>query len=195
MKRAAELKDRAMASTTVLAAAGGSLGALVGALLARKRARASARKERFHRQQVSEKAEQARGEAAAGPADATERVSDAGVTLSEQAVEAGAGLRERAAEPGDENQEPAAGVRERLSSRGEAKARTAGWYHQKVDQQPLLLALGSMALGMASAFLFPVTRLEHEAVASLKEHARAKLRAQGVQLPDRHEEKPAQPDE
>lgn len=73
-------------------------------------------------------------------------------------------LTERAADVAQTVKDKASHLRERIPSGGELKGRTGDWFDRAVENQPLMLALGSMALGVFASLLIPVSSRERQLI-------------------------------
>lgn len=65
------------------------------------------------------------------------------------------------------------------------KGRTSDWFDRAVENQPLMLALGSMALGVFASLLIPVSSRERQLIEPAKRKAQEGLSQLGEQLEHR----------
>lgn len=94
-------------------------------------------------------------------------------------------LRERAADVVQTVKDKASNLRERIPSGSELKGRTSDWFDRAVENQPLMLALGSMALGVFASLLIPVSSRERQLIEPAKRKAQEGLSQLGEQLEHR----------
>ena len=193
VKKSTELGQRTLRSPTALAVLGGSIGAFFGALFGR-RARGRTDVALTHRayfeerdagtkERIQQRAVETREELAGRAAEAKEGLSQRADETREEIAAGAEQVKERLGEASGAIKQKAAEWREAVPSAGEAK----GWYRQTLNEQPLLFALGTLALGAAAALLFPVTRREHEVGAPLKRRARGEIKAATEKLERRFE--------
>jgi hypothetical protein len=69
-----------------------------------------------------------------------------------------------------------------IPSGGELKGRASGWFDRALENQPLMLALGSVALGIFASMLLPVTNRERQLIEPAKRKAQEGLSTLGDQL-------------
>jgi hypothetical protein len=156
-----EWKEEMTTSPTALGLIGGALGAAIGGALARNRRSSAAWREsrRF-----------------AGPGSGDGWVRYGG----EEIADGAGGMREKIAggaqELKDRAGELVSGVRERIPSAAELG--------QKADDNPMLIALGGIALGAIAALLLPVTRKERELLEPVKQKAGEAIGAMGDKVSD-----------
>jgi len=134
------------------------------------------------------------GEAGLGEAGLTE---DRGPGMKERAASRAAELKERLSHARETAQERASelrhsaserlqdarlgargrldGIRERLPSREEVKTRAQDRWHRGVENDPLALLLGAVALGAVAAFLLPITDRERRLIGPARDRVRSKL--------------------
>ncbi|QSQ19592.1 hypothetical protein JY651_30295 [Pyxidicoccus parkwayensis] len=121
-----------------------------------------------------------------------ERASEAAATVKERAVD----VKERAADKASEMRGRAAGamdnlrerashLRERIPSRDEVQGRTSDWFTRTLDEQPLFLALGGIALGMLASTLIPVSNRERRLIEPARRRAEEEISHLGDQLNQR----------
>ncbi|MFP2908649.1 hypothetical protein ACLESD_27085 [Pyxidicoccus sp. 3LFB2] len=118
-----------------------------------------------------------------------ERASDAAHSVKERAVDVkervmgkASHVRERAAGSMDHMKERASHLRERIPSREAVQYRTTDWFNRTVDEQPMLLALGGIALGMLASTLIPVSNKERRLIEPAKRRAEEGISQLGDQL-------------
>ncbi|NOJ92199.1 hypothetical protein HMI51_04475 [Corallococcus coralloides] len=73
-------------------------------------------------------------------------------------------------------------LRERVPSPQALRGRTSQWYDRALEEQPLALALGAVALGMLTASLLPVTDKERQLLEPAKRRAQEGLAQLGDQM-------------
>ena len=93
-------------------------------------------------------------------------------------------LKDRASHMVDRAKDKASGLREHLPDRGMVKQRTTDWYGM-VSENPVLLAIGGIAIGALAAGFIPVTDRERQ----LMEPAKAKMKERISTLGDQLETK------
>jgi hypothetical protein len=167
LNKTQEWKEAMTTNPTALALIGGALGAAIGGALARNgRASAGSRESRRF-------AELGYGDGRFGyGGDAGYRESplytgDFGYRERRDEPHGGSGVREKIADGAQDLKDRAgdlvSGVRERIPSSAELG--------RKADENPMLLALGGLALGAIAALLLPVTRKERELLEPVKQKA------------------------
>ena len=181
LNKTVEWKEQLFSSPTALGIIGGTIGALIGRSIAKER---GTRTTYAYRSQVVDD----RGTpyiayaTDGGPPyiayrDAGYR-SNAGVGLTDRASETAGNLRDRAAETvgnvRDRASDAFSNVRDHLPSTGEI-ARTA-------DENPVMVALGGLALGAVAALLLPVSRKEREMLDPVKQRAGEAIGSLGDKL-------------
>lgn len=154
LNKTQEWKEQMTSSPTVLGLIGGALGAAIGGALARNR-RSSIERERFgsrygYRDDLRFRDDPYREDLRFHPEPA--RPGAIREKISDGAQE----LKDRASEVVSE-------VRERIPSAAELG--------EKVDENPMLVALGGLALGAVAALLLPVSRKEREMLDPVKQRA------------------------
>jgi vacuolar-type H+-ATPase subunit H len=116
-----------------------------------------------------------------------ERVHGATDTVRERVHGATDTVRERLHGATDTVRERASHLRERVPSRDELRNRTSDLYSRALNEQPLALALGAMALGMLAASLLPVTDKERQLIEPAKRKAQEGISQLGDQVSQRLE--------
>ena len=127
-------------------------------------------------------------ERVSGAADSVkERMHGATDTVRERVHGATDTVRERVHGAAESVRERASHLRERVPSRDAIKGRTSDWYGRALNEQPLALALGAMALGMLAASLLPVTDKERQLIEPAKRKAQEGISQLGDQVSQRLE--------
>ncbi|MBF5043892.1 hypothetical protein FGE12_15940 [Aggregicoccus sp. 17bor-14] len=122
-------------------------------------------------------------ERVSGAADnVKERVSGAADNVKERVHGAADTVRERVHGAADSVRERASHLRERVPSAGELKSRGSDWYGRALEEQPLALALGAVALGMLAASLLPVSDKERQLIEPAKRRAQEGISQLGEQV-------------
>ncbi|WP_164007140.1 hypothetical protein [Pyxidicoccus trucidator] len=118
-----------------------------------------------------------------------ERASEAAHSVKERAVDVkdrvmgkASDVRERASGSMDHLKERASHLRERIPSRDVVQYRTTDWFNRTVDEQPILLALGGIALGMLASTLIPVSNKERRLIEPARRRAEEGISHLGDQL-------------
>lgn len=114
--------------------------------------------------------------------EAAHNVKERAVDVKDRAVGKATEVRERAAGAVDHLRERASHLRERIPERQVVQQRTSDWFNRTLDEQPLLLALGGIALGMLASTLVPVSRKERELMEPAKRRAEEGISQLGEQL-------------
>jgi len=91
-------------------------------------------------------------------------------------------VRERASGSVDHLRERASHLRERIPSRETVQYRTTDWFNRTVEEQPILLAMGGIALGMLASTLIPVSNKERRLIEPAKRRAEEGISQLGDQL-------------
>lgn len=125
--------------------------------------------------------------AAGAVGSAKERVSGAAESVKERVHGATDTVRERMHGAAESVRERASHLRERVPSRDALKSRTSDWYGRALNEQPLALALGAMALGMLAASLLPVSDKERQLIEPAKRKAQEGISQLGDQVSQRLE--------
>jgi hypothetical protein len=118
-----------------------------------------------------------------------QKVGEKAGELKEKAVHAKDALKEKVAGAREEVMERSEGLRERLSSTSHVRGRMAGAYRTGVEEQPLLVALGALALGAAAALLLPESEAERRVLATPRGKVREKVADVGEKVRTQVEEK------
>jgi ElaB/YqjD/DUF883 family membrane-anchored ribosome-binding protein len=113
--------------------------------------------------------------------DLKERASDVAQTVKDKASE----LKDRAMGAVDQVRDQASHLRERIPSGTELKGRTTSWFDRALEDQPVMLALGSIALGVFTSLFIPVTSRERQLIEPAKRKAQESLSQLGEQLEQR----------
>ncbi|RKH07582.1 hypothetical protein D7V97_21245 [Corallococcus sp. CA053C] len=111
-----------------------------------------------------------------------ERVHDAADTVRERVHGAADTVRGRMHDASDRVRERASHLRERVPSGQELRGRTSEWYDRALEEQPLALALGAVALGMLTASLLPVSNKERQLLEPARRRAQEGLSQLGDQV-------------
>lgn len=120
---------------------------------------------------------------AAGAVDsAKEKVSGAADTVKERVHGAADTVKDRVHGAADSVRERASHLRERVPSGSELKSRSSDFYNRALNEQPLALALGAVALGMLAASLLPVSDKERQLIEPAKRRAQEGLSQLGDQV-------------
>lgn len=90
-------------------------------------------------------------------------------------------LKDRASHMVDRAKDKASGLREHLPDRGMVKQRTTDWYGM-VSENPVLLAIGGIAIGALAAGFIPVTDRERQLIQPAKEKVKERISTLGDQL-------------
>lgn len=105
------------------------------------------------------------------------RASDVMDTAKDKAYE----LKERASHMVDRAKDKASGLREHIPDRGMVKQRTTDWYGMVADN-PVLLAIGGIAIGALAAGFLPVTDRERQLMQPAKSKVKERISNLGDQL-------------
>jgi hypothetical protein len=114
--------------------------------------------------------------------DAAHNVRDRAVDVKDRAMGKATEVRERAAGAVDNLRERASHLRERIPERQVMQQRTTDWFNRTLEEQPLLLALGGIALGMVASTLMPVSNKERQLIQPAKRRAEESISQLGEQL-------------
>jgi hypothetical protein len=115
-----------------------------------------------------------------------EKVQDKAESVKEKVQDTAYQVKERAGEMVDRVRDKASQLREHRGEYGGGWLQQAsGRFNQTLKDQPLLLAVGGITLGMIVASLIPVTRRERQIIEPTKRKAKESL----SQLGDKLEEK------
>jgi hypothetical protein len=91
-------------------------------------------------------------------------------------------LKERAWDAVGQVRDRGAHLRERIPSGGELKGRATDWFDQALERQPLMLALGSIAVGVFASMFIPVSARERQLIEPAKRKAQEGISQLGEQL-------------
>jgi ElaB/YqjD/DUF883 family membrane-anchored ribosome-binding protein len=90
-------------------------------------------------------------------------------------------IKDRASGLVDRAMDKAHGIRERIPDRGEVRHQVSGWYGT-VSDNPVLLAIGGLAIGAIFASLIPVTHRERQLIEPAKSKVKERISSLGDQL-------------
>jgi ElaB/YqjD/DUF883 family membrane-anchored ribosome-binding protein len=90
-------------------------------------------------------------------------------------------LKDRASHMVDRAKDKASGLREHIPDRGMVKQRTTDWYGM-VAENPVLLAIGGIAIGALAAGFIPVTDRERQLIQPAKDKMKERISTLGDQL-------------
>jgi hypothetical protein len=107
-----------------------------------------------------------------------EHASDMAQSVKDKAHD----LRGRAMGAVDQVRDQAIHLRERIPSGSELKGRATHWFDQALESQPLMLALGSAALGVFASLILPVSSRERQLIEPAKRKAQESISQLGEQL-------------
>ncbi|MFL5345593.1 MAG: hypothetical protein ACJ8AT_12400 [Hyalangium sp.] len=127
------------------------------------------------------------GDVGGAGVDLKERVSDVGQTVKDKAVD----LKDRAMDTVGQVRGRTSQLVQRIPSGAELKSRTTDWFGRTLENQPLMLAIGSIALGVFASLLLPVSNRERQLIEPAKRKAQESLSQLGDQLEEKlqgHEE-------
>ncbi|RKH73154.1 hypothetical protein D7W81_04540 [Corallococcus aberystwythensis] len=113
---------------------------------------------------------------------AKETVGATTENVKERVSGAADNVRGRVHDAADAVRGQASHLRERVPSPHELRGRTSQWYDRALEEQPLALALGAVALGMLTASLLPVTDKERQLIEPAKRRAQEGLAQLGDQV-------------
>jgi hypothetical protein len=114
--------------------------------------------------------------------DAAQTVKDKAVDLKDRAVEMKDDLRGRASEAVHHVKDRASHLREQIPPRDELQHRASDWFSRTLEEQPLLLAVGGIAMGMVASTLLPVSNRERRLIEPARRRAGAGIQQLGEQL-------------
>ncbi|WNG49668.1 hypothetical protein F0U60_40280 [Archangium minus] len=117
------------------------------------------------------------GDVNAGESNLKSRASDAVDMAKDKASD----LKERASGMVDRAVDKAHGLRERIPDRGEMRHQASDWYSTVTDN-PVLLAIGGLAIGALCASLIPVTNRERQLIEPAKSKVKERISDLGDQL-------------
>ena len=177
MNKTNEWKEQIGSSPLALALIGGTLGALIGRALGKERVmRASGQPDLRYRTAFADD----RGARYGSTVDvrSAEYGSDAGWNDDRSASIGGIGekIADTPHDLKDKAGDMVANVRDRLPSAAEVG--------HKADENPLLVALGGLALGAVAALLLPVSRKERELLEPVKQRAGEAIGSLGDKIGD-----------
>ncbi|WP_426731556.1 hypothetical protein [Myxococcus faecalis] len=130
-------------------------------------------------------AEDARGE---GPSmkdravSVKDSVSGATDSVKEHVAGAADTVRERVHGVKDNVSERASQLREHIPSAGALRHRSSDFFSRALEEQPLAIALGAVALGMLAASLLPVSNKERQLIEPAKRRAQEGISQLGEQV-------------
>jgi ElaB/YqjD/DUF883 family membrane-anchored ribosome-binding protein len=107
-----------------------------------------------------------------------ERVSDVGQTVKDKASD----LKDRAMDTVGQVRDRTSEFVERIPSGSELKGRATDWFDRSLENQPLMLALGSIALGVFASMFIPVSNRERQLIEPARRKAQESLSQLGDQL-------------
>ncbi|OJT18507.1 hypothetical protein BO221_41365 [Archangium sp. Cb G35] len=123
-----------------------------------------------------------------GVRTSTDVGTSSGSNLKERASEAmdmakdkASGLKERASGLVDRAMDKTHGLRERIPDRGEIRHQASDWYGT-VSENPVLLAIGGLAIGALFASFIPVTNRERQLLEPAKAKVKEQISTLGEQL-------------
>ncbi len=90
-------------------------------------------------------------------------------------------LKDRASHMVDRAKDKASGLRDHIPDRGMVKQRTTDWYGM-VAENPVLLAIGGIAIGALAAGFIPVTDRERQLIQPAKDKMKERISTLGDQL-------------
>jgi hypothetical protein len=91
-------------------------------------------------------------------------------------------LKERAMGAVEQVRDQASHLRERIPSGSEMKGQASDWFNRALETQPLMLAVGGIALGMFASMFLPVTDRERQLIEPAKRKASESITQLGEQL-------------
>jgi ElaB/YqjD/DUF883 family membrane-anchored ribosome-binding protein len=97
----------------------------------------------------------------------------------------GTGIKDRAMGAVEQVRDQAMHLRERIPSGAELKGQAMHWFDRALESQPLMLAVGSIALGVFASLILPVSNRERRLI----EPAKSKVQEGISQLGDQLEQK------
>lgn len=129
-----------------------------------------------------------KGRIAGAASNAKEHVAGVASNAKERVAGAASNAKERVADVASNAKgkvaSVASNVREHVPSPSQVKEKGAAWYHQGVSEQPLLFAVGALALGMIASWLIPVSARERQLVAPAKQKVMEPAMAKAQQALD-----------
>lgn len=186
-----EWKEQIGMSPLALGLIGGTIGALLGRALAKeRRTQAYGLPDLRYRTAMADDRgvrygglADVRGVAYGSDAGWNDGNGDSGRSVGEK-------IGERAQDLKDKASDLVANVRDRLPSPGEMAANvrdhipSASLVSQKADENPMLVALGGLALGAVAALLLPVSQTERELLDPVKQRAGEAMGSLGGKIGD-----------
>ncbi|HYO66658.1 MAG TPA: hypothetical protein VEU33_11295 [Archangium sp.] len=109
-----------------------------------------------------------------------ERASD----VMDMAKDKASGLKERASGLVDRAMDKTHGLRDRIPDRGQIQHQASDWYGT-VSENPVLLAIGGLAIGALFASFIPVTNRERQLIEPAKAKVKERISTLGDQLETR----------
>lgn len=110
-----------------------------------------------------------------------DKASDVAHSAKEKVGDVASRAKEGAAHMADSVRHKAAQVKERMPPPAQIRRSSSAWLHRGISEQPLLFALGAVAVGMIAAALLPVSERERRVLGPAKkkvmEPAMAKAQA------------------
>ncbi|MBN9682617.1 MULTISPECIES: hypothetical protein [unclassified Corallococcus] len=192
MRKTYEWTDEATHTPRGLGLLGALLGAGVGSMLMKRafRSRIEEREYRVRERIPLYEAEReyygapdsGRVIPVAGYNTRDESTGDEGTHLKDRVSSAADSVRGRVHDAADTVRSQASHLRERVPSPQAIRGRTSQWYDRALEEQPLALALGAVALGMLTASLLPVTDKERQLLEPAKRRAQEGLAQLGDQV-------------
>jgi hypothetical protein len=184
LNKTVEWRDQIFSSPTALGIIGGTIGALIGRSFAKERS--TRRTYAYSSAVVDERgtpyiayardggapyiAYRDDGRTSGGTLSGlTDRASDAASNVRDRAAEAVGNVRDRAGDA-------MANVRDHLPSTAQIE--------RSAEENPMMVALGGLALGAVAALLLPVTRQERELLEPVKQRAGEAIGTLGDKLGD-----------
>jgi hypothetical protein len=168
LNKTLEWKDEIISSPIALGLIGGALGAAIGGSIARgRRTSVSYRGATSRQRSFSSGRGGAESRSSRDLGDEVSSVEEEGITDK---------LAGRAQELKDKAANVVTGVREQLPSTAELS--------DMAEENPMLVALGGLALGAIAALLLPVTRKERELLEPVKQQATEAIGSLGEKIGD-----------
>ena len=91
-------------------------------------------------------------------------------------------LKDRAMGAVGQVKDQASNLRERIPSGSEVKTQASDWFNRALETQPLMLAVGGVALGMFASMFLPVSDKERQLIEPAKRKAQESITQLGDQL-------------
>jgi hypothetical protein len=169
LNKTLEWKDEIISSPLALGLIGGALGAAIGGSIARgRRTSVSYRGAASQRAYPSGTWRRSEGKSFSEPRDDISSDAD-GETVTGKLADRAQDLKEKAADV-------VSGVRQQIPSTAQIGA--------MADENPMLVALGGLALGAIAALLLPVSRKERELLEPVKRQASEAIEGLGTKIGD-----------